>query len=52
MDRLGNGRADVSVDDGTTWKPFDANDYNAVSFADGVGWAVGSNGAILKFTFQ
>jgi photosystem II stability/assembly factor-like uncharacterized protein len=48
----GPSGSDVSVDDGVTWKQFDTNNYNAISFAGGTGWAVGPKGAIAKFSVQ
>ena len=46
----GTSGSDVSVDDGMRWKLFDTHAYNAVSLADGAGWAVGPNGAVGKFS--
>jgi photosystem II stability/assembly factor-like uncharacterized protein len=46
----GPSGSDVSLDGGKSWKAFDAAAYHAMSFtADGVGWAVGPNGAVAKF---
>jgi photosystem II stability/assembly factor-like uncharacterized protein len=47
---VGTSGADISVDDGQNWKPFDSGNYNAVSFASSkAGWAVGPGGRIAKF---
>jgi photosystem II stability/assembly factor-like uncharacterized protein len=46
---VGTSGSDVSVDDGKTWKQFDSGNYNAVSFSDGAGWAVGPKGAVARF---
>lgn len=48
---VGTSGSDSSLDDGATWKPLDAENYNAVGFAStGVGWAVGPKGRIARFT--
>ena len=47
---VGTSGSEVSIDDGTTWKPLDREKYNAVSFTPaGDGWAVGPKGRIAKF---
>ena len=46
---VGTSGSDVSTDDGKSWKQFDSGNYNAVSFANGAGWAVGPKGAVAKF---
>src|SRR5450759_541372 len=44
------GFADVSGDNGKTWKLFDSGAYNAMSFVhSGDGWAVGPQGRIARF---
>ena len=48
---VGTSGSDVSFDGGNTWKTFDTGAYNAVSFAGGVGWAVGPNGRLAQFRF-
>ena len=45
----GTSGSDVSTDGGKTWKQFDTASYNAMSFTESAGWAVGPNGAIAKF---
>jgi photosystem II stability/assembly factor-like uncharacterized protein len=48
---VGTTGSDYSLDGGNTWQPFDAEDYNAVSFAGPeAGWAVGPKGRIARFT--
>lgn len=44
----GPSGSDVSLDDGKTWRTFDAGAYNAMSITTDAGWAVGPNGAIAK----
>jgi photosystem II stability/assembly factor-like uncharacterized protein len=46
----GTSGSDISFDGGKSWKQFDGAAYNAVSFlSNGLGWAVGPNGAIARF---
>ncbi len=46
----GTSGIDASTNDGTTWKPLDAGNFNAVAFAPtGVGFAVGPKGQIARF---
>lgn len=46
----GPSGSDVSLDGGKSWKAFDTAAYNAIGFtSDGVGWAVGPDGAVAKF---
>ncbi|HEV8041932.1 MAG TPA: hypothetical protein VGP62_23845 [Bryobacteraceae bacterium] len=46
----GPSGSDVSSDNGSSWKPFDAGAFNAVGFTpDGIGWAVGPQGSVAKF---
>jgi photosystem II stability/assembly factor-like uncharacterized protein len=46
----GTSGSDISLDNGATWKNFDATGYNAIGFAaTGAGWAVGPRGRIAKF---
>jgi photosystem II stability/assembly factor-like uncharacterized protein len=47
----GDPGSDVSAD-GKMWKTFDGTSYNAMSFAGGVGWAVGPNGAVAHFKWE
>jgi len=50
---VGTSGSDISTDGGTTWKPIDEGNYNAVSFASSkAGWAVGPGGRIAKFTME
>jgi photosystem II stability/assembly factor-like uncharacterized protein len=47
---VGTSGSDVSLDNGTTWKQLDRENYNSVGFASsGEGWAVGPQGRIAKF---
>jgi photosystem II stability/assembly factor-like uncharacterized protein len=47
---VGTSGSDVSLDDGSTWKPLDHQNYNSVAFTPtGDGWAVGPKGRIAKF---
>ncbi|MBA4190229.1 MAG: glycosyl hydrolase [Planctomycetaceae bacterium] len=47
---VGTSGADVSVDDGMTWKPLDKEKYNSVAFTStGEGWAAGPKGRIAQF---
>lgn len=48
----GTSGSDLSSDGGNSWRPFDAGNYNAVSFASGAGWAVGPRGRIAVFQWQ
>jgi len=48
----GTSGSDISLDDGATWKQFDATGYNAISFASGAGWAVGPRGRIAVFQWK
>lgn len=45
----GTSGSDDTLDNGNSWKPFDSGNYNAMSFAGGIGWAVGPKGAVAKF---
>jgi photosystem II stability/assembly factor-like uncharacterized protein len=46
---VGTSGAESSGDGGKTWKPIDAGEYNAVSFAGPqYGWAVGPQGRIVR----
>jgi photosystem II stability/assembly factor-like uncharacterized protein len=45
----GPSGSDVSSDNGATWRLFDAGAYNAVGFAQGIGWAVGPKGGVGEF---
>jgi photosystem II stability/assembly factor-like uncharacterized protein len=45
----GTSGSDASADGGETWKQFDKEAYNAMSFAGDAGWAVGPKGAIARF---
>jgi photosystem II stability/assembly factor-like uncharacterized protein len=50
---VGPTGADVSIDDGQTWKPMGTGGFHALSFAaDGAGWAVGEEGRIARFADQ
>lgn len=44
----GTSGSDVSTNNGADWKPIDAGNYNAMSFAETFGWAVGPIGAIAR----
>jgi hypothetical protein len=44
----GTSGSDISMDDGKTWKQFDAASYNAISFAGKAVWAAGPKGAIAR----
>jgi photosystem II stability/assembly factor-like uncharacterized protein len=47
---VGTSGSDASLDDGTTWKPLDRENYNSVGFTrSGEGWAVGPKGRIATF---
>ena len=46
---VGTSGSDISYDEGATWQPLDQGNYNSVSFAQGVGWAVGPEGRVAKF---
>jgi photosystem II stability/assembly factor-like uncharacterized protein len=47
---VGPSGADISIDDGETWKPLHVPGYHAVSFADSaIGWAVGEAGRIARY---
>lgn len=47
---VGTSGSDYSKDNGKTWQPIDAENYNALSFApDGAGWAVGPKGKIAAW---
>jgi photosystem II stability/assembly factor-like uncharacterized protein len=48
----GTSGSDYSLDNGNSWKPFDSGNYNAMSFAGGIGWAVGPKGAIAKLKIE
>ena len=40
----------ASVDDGSTWKELDRENYNSVAFTpEGEGWAVGPKGRVVRF---
>jgi photosystem II stability/assembly factor-like uncharacterized protein len=43
---VGPSGSDVSRDGGAHWESLDVQNFNAASFADGEGWAAGSNGTI------
>jgi photosystem II stability/assembly factor-like uncharacterized protein len=46
----GSSGSDASADGGKSWKLFDSDAYNAMSFvAGGDGWAVGPQGRIARF---
>lgn len=45
---VGTAGSDVTFDEGATWQPLDQGNYNSVSFAQGVIWAVGPNGRVAK----
>ncbi len=48
---VGTSGSDYSLDGGGTWVGLDAEDYNAVSFAEpSAGWAVGPKGRIARYT--
>ncbi len=50
---VGPSGADISNDDGETWKPLPGPGFHAVSFApEGAGWAVGEAGRIGRFHDQ
>lgn len=47
---VGPSGADVSTDDGETWKPLQGPGFHAVDFAGpGAGWAVGEGGRIARY---
>lgn len=47
---VGTSGSDISMDGGESWMPIGTAGYNAISFTpDGIGWAVGPNGAVAKF---
>jgi photosystem II stability/assembly factor-like uncharacterized protein len=47
---VGTSGSHVSLDNGTTWKLLDRENYNSVAFtSSGEGWAVGPKGRIAKF---
>jgi photosystem II stability/assembly factor-like uncharacterized protein len=47
---VGTSGSNASVDEGTTWKQLDHENYNAVGFTQtGEGWAVGPKGRIARF---
>jgi photosystem II stability/assembly factor-like uncharacterized protein len=47
---VGPNGADVSTDDGETWKPLGSSGFDAIGFAgSGAGWAVGDGGRIARF---
>jgi photosystem II stability/assembly factor-like uncharacterized protein len=46
----GTTGSDVSYDDGRSWKPFDSDAFNAISFVSSrSGWAVGPDGRLAEF---
>ncbi len=47
----GTSGSDVSSDGGNTWTRFDEGNYNALSSAAGVVWAVGPRGRIARLEF-
>lgn len=47
---VGTSGSDYSNDDGRTWKTFDNGAFNAVAFAGDVGWAVGPQGRVARFS--
>jgi photosystem II stability/assembly factor-like uncharacterized protein len=50
---VGPGGSDYSTDDGDTWLPLGKLGFHAVGFADrNVGWAVGEDGAIARFSLS
>jgi hypothetical protein len=50
---VGTSGADISSDEGKTWRPFDSGNYNAVSLASSqVGWAVGPGGRIARLAME
>ncbi len=50
---VGPSGADVTTDDGRTWKAVDGDGYHAFSFAPrgNIGWGVGEHGRIAKLTW-
>jgi photosystem II stability/assembly factor-like uncharacterized protein len=47
----GPSGSDVSYDDGESWEPFDAGDFNALSFVSSqAGWAVGPKGRVARLS--
>jgi photosystem II stability/assembly factor-like uncharacterized protein len=47
---VGTTGSDYSIDGGTTWRPLDKGEYNAVTFSSATtGWAVGPKGRIARF---
>jgi photosystem II stability/assembly factor-like uncharacterized protein len=46
---VGTSGSDYSIDGGNSWAGLDRENYNAVSFAAGAGWAAGPRGRIAKF---
>jgi photosystem II stability/assembly factor-like uncharacterized protein len=49
---VGPTGSDYSLDDGKTWKSFDTEGYNSISFRDSYGWAVGPDGRIARFSLE
>jgi len=50
---VGTNGSDVSPDGGLTWRPFDKQPLNAMSFVlSYAGWAVGPDGAIFRFSME
>ncbi len=45
----GTSGSDASTDGGKNWKQFDTGAFNAISFVNGTGWAVGPRGHLAKF---
>lgn len=48
----GTAGSDISTDGGNSWRTFDEGNYNAMSFAQGAGWAVGPRGRIAGFRWK
>ena len=49
----GTSGSDVSLDQGATWKTFDAGAFNSLAFVSGTtGWAVGPRGRVATFQPQ
>jgi len=47
----GPSGSDVSQDNGNSWKSFDGGAYNAISFVESTGWAVGPKGGLAQGVF-
>jgi len=49
----GTSGSDISLDNGATWKQFDATGYNAIGFvSSAAGWAVGPRGRVAAFQLR